>query len=160
MITIREGTYADIDNICDKLSVISFDEMVDCGVLNPWHAKGRARLCKEGAGLEVLFVNEQPMYALGGVYDGLKVNTWFIATEAFFKAPPSVLAAAKSHMKRFAKAHKKFIIQSFTTAKSPKLRKWFEFFGFKEHQKLENVTVFRYGAADLAAAQNNAKSPA
>lgn len=158
MITIREGKYADIDNICDRLSFISLNEMIDCGVLNAWHAKGRARLCKESAGLEVLFFHDQPMYALGGVYDSLKVNTWFIATEEFFKAKPSVWNAARGHMKRFAHAHRRFEIRSITTSRQPKVFKFFKFFGFQDAKRVDNCFIFRYGAADLATGQNGAKS--
>ena len=90
MITIRPAKYEDIDNICHEISRISFSEMVNNGVEHAWHAKMRARLCMRDAGLDCLFVDDKPMYALGGVVIEGKLRTWFIAVEDFWKAPPSV----------------------------------------------------------------------
>lgn len=157
MITIRPAKYADIDNICHEISRISFSEMVNNGVENSWHAKMRARICMRDAGVDVLFVDDKPMWALGGAFIEGKLRTWFIAVEDFWKAPPSVWKASQAHMKRFAKANQKWNIEAITTSQEPMLRRWFKLFGFHERQRLEKCTIFRYGEAKVTEAENSAK---
>lgn len=158
MINIRAAKYSDIDDICHDISRISFSEMVDCGVEHSWHAKMRARLCMRDAGLDCLFVDGKPMWALGAVNIEGKLRTWFIAVEDFWKAPPSVWRASKAHMERFAKTHQRHTIEAITTSQEPMLRKWFKLFGFSEHQRLEKCTIFRYGLPKMTEGQNSAKN--
>ena len=156
MIIIRPATYADVEDVMDRISEISADEMVRCGVDSAWKGLGRAKMCKDKGYLDVGVRDGVPQCVFGGVRDGHVMRTWFIAAKEYFEGGLPVIRASRRHMARVAKLYPNFSIEAASLSQHPDVTRWFETMGFEVTQKAGDATLFRYKSTNSTAGSNSA----
>lgn len=160
MIVIRPATYKDVENVVDRVSMISGEEMIKCGVDTAWKALGRAKMCKDSGHLDVGCQDGLELCLIGGVKVGNEFRTWFVASEDYWKAGLSVVKATRRYMERLQKANPHFRIVSGSLSDHPRVESWFKMIGFELEKATEEGKVFVFKGRDVTSEPDDAKAPA
>lgn len=153
MFTMTEARYDDVDKVVDKISGISFQELLDFGVVHKvtgqphrFLCMKRAKLCKEKGFLKIMRKGEDPQFVFGaaelerGVY-----RTWFMGTESYFDPAnrAGVRATAKA-MASIAGRHPRHTFEARSASKHEAVLRWFGAIGFSFVEQKDGAMTFRY----------------